>query len=171
MDCRKKALVRGTASIFSPLRYPGAKRRLPATWLRCCASDLRPKLFVEPFAGGASVALALLNDGLVQKIALGERDPLVAGFWKVVFREPEWLIEQIGNAPVTVRQWHQFWAGGFRSDRERALACLFLNRTSFSGILSDSAGPIGGYEQKSEYKIDCRSAPERSLSAYAKPLR
>lgn len=122
-------------------------------------NGLKPRLFVEPFAGGASVALALLNDGLVEKIALGERDPLVAGFWRTVFRDPEWLIERMASTPVTVEQWSQFRAGKFRNDRARALACLFLNRTSFSGILSDSAGPIGGYEQTSKYKIDCRSAP------------
>jgi DNA adenine methylase len=161
MGNRRKALVRGTASILSPLRYPGAKRRLAgyvAEVLRL--NGLKPRLFVEPFAGGASVALALLNDGLVETIALGERDPLVAGFWKTVFWDSEWLIEQMTNTPVTVEKWRQFRAGKFRGDRERALACLFLNRTSFSGILSDSAGPIGGCEQKSKYKIDCRYAPE-----------
>jgi DNA adenine methylase len=30
------------------------------------------------------------------------------------------------------------------TERERALACLYLNRTSFSGILAKRAGPIGG---------------------------
>jgi len=46
--------------------------------------------------------------------------------------------------------------GRFRSDRKRALACIFLNRTSFSGIISKSAGPIGGRNQKSPYPINCR---------------
>ena len=36
------------------------------------------------------------------------------------------------------------------------MACIFLNRTSFSGILASTAGPIGGYTQKSQYKLDCR---------------
>jgi DNA adenine methylase len=36
------------------------------------------------------------------------------------------------------------------------LACLFLNRTSFSGILSPTAGPIGGQSQNGKYLIDCR---------------
>src|SRR5262245_46609770 len=47
-------LSRREVSILSPLRYPGAKRRLSgymAEVLRL--DDLRPKLFVEPFAGGA----------------------------------------------------------------------------------------------------------------------
>src|SRR5438034_2267238 len=68
-----KALVRREVSILSPLRYPGAKRRLSgyiAEVLRL--NGLRPKLFVEPFAGGASVALELLNRDLVDQIALAE---------------------------------------------------------------------------------------------------
>src|SRR5690606_17733209 len=37
-----------------------------------------------------------------------------------------------------------------------ALKCLFLNRTTFSGILHGSAGPIGGRSQRSRYDIACR---------------
>ena len=36
------------------------------------------------------------------------------------------------------------------------MTCFFLNRTSFSGILEERAGPIGGKNQKSDYPIDCR---------------
>ena len=89
----EEPLERDTVSILSPLRYPGGKRRLAgyiAAAIRI--NGLRPKLFVEPFAGGASVALQLLNDGLVDSIALGEKDPLVASFWKTVFYDHEWLI-------------------------------------------------------------------------------
>ena len=152
-----KPLVRSEASILSPLRYPGAKRRLSgyiAEVLR--VNDLRPKIFTEPFAGGASVALQLLQDNLVDTIALGEVDPLIASFWKIVFNEPEWLIDQIENIPVTLEMWSYYKEGRFRTNRDRALACLFLNRTSFSGILAQTAGPLGGYKQESPYPIDCR---------------
>jgi DNA adenine methylase len=39
---------------------------------------------------------------------------------------------------------------------EAAFKCLFLSRTSFSGVLHSQAGPIGGQRQKSAYNIDCR---------------
>jgi len=150
-------LCRREASILSPLRYPGAKRRLSgyiAETLRL--NSLRPKLLVEPFAGGLSVALQLLNDNLVEKIAVGEKDPLVASFWKIVFGESEWLINEIKNTSVNLEKWDYFKKNSFRTHRERALACIFLNRTSFSGIIAPSAGPIGGRSQTSDYKIDCR---------------
>jgi len=150
-------LVREAVSIVSPLRYPGGKRRL-AGYIADALSlnSLKPKLFVEPFAGGASVALQLLADERVEAIALGDRDPLVASFWKVVFWDTAWLMKRIKRIAVTVRNWNHFRNNTWRSDRERALACLFLNRTSFSGILADTAGPIGGKEQDSNYLIDCR---------------
>lgn len=150
-------MARDTVSILSPLRYPGGKRRLAgyiAAAIRL--NGLRPKLFVEPFAGGASVALQLLNDGLVDSVALGERDPLVASFWKTVFSDHEWLIRRLGEVEPSVENWDRFKKGNFRSRRWQALACIFLNRTSFSGILAPGAGPIGGRAQNSPYKIGCR---------------
>ncbi len=143
--------------IRSPLRYPGAKHRLfdyVAETLRI--NSIRPKLLVEPFAGGLSVGVRLLNADLIDKLAVGEKDSLVASFWKVVFTDSEWLIDQVNRINVTLAKWDFFRANSFRTNRERALACLFLNRTSFSGILEESAGPIGGRQQTSDYKIDCR---------------
>jgi DNA adenine methylase len=157
----RKAFARHTASILSPLRYPGGKRRLAgyiAATIRL--NGLRPKLFVEPFAGGASVALQLLNDGLVERVALGEKDPLLAGFWKTVFTDHEWLIEKLRDTEPTLANWDRFKHGQHRTDRQRALACIFLNRTSFSGIIAPGAGPLGGRAQQSAYPIGCRYGVE-----------
>lgn len=152
-----EAIIRREATIMSPLRYPGGKRRLAAFIAEALKLNLlRPKLFVEPFAGGASVALQLLNDGHVEAIALGEKDPLVASFWKIIFNDHEWLIKRIKRIKPTVKRWDYYKNREFVDDYSRALACLYLNRTSFSGILAPGAGPIGGRSQASEYKIDCR---------------
>src|SRR5438270_12640745 len=71
--------------VLSPLRYPGAKRRLLPYIIDFLRNhDLSPDLFFEPFAGGAGVSLQLLADGLVQSIGLADSDPLVAGFWHTV---------------------------------------------------------------------------------------
>lgn len=67
-----ESFVRRT--VLSPLRYPGGKRRLvPYIAAALVANDLRPDLFVEPYAGGASVALELARTGFVDKIVLAER--------------------------------------------------------------------------------------------------
>lgn len=143
--------------ILSPLRYPGSKRRLAKYVRRALElNGLYPDLLVEPFAGGASVALHLLNAGLVKKIGLMDLDPLVSAFWQTVFFDADWLVDQIENVNITLERWHEFKATIPDRRRERALACLFLNRTSFSGILAPSAGPIGGQQQTSAYGLDCR---------------
>lgn len=119
-------------------------------------NNLQPQLFVEPFAGGASVAIQLLQDNLVQRIGLIDRDPMVVAFWETVFWDTDWLLEQIETVSVTVEQWNEFRKQDCTNRRQMALQCLFLNRTSFSGILAAGSGPIGGQKQASKYKIDCR---------------
>lgn len=143
----------------SPLRYAGSKRRF-STYVAqtMLLNNLRPELYVEPFAGGASVALYLLQHDLVDRIGLIDADPLVSSFWKVIFDKAHsgWLLDQIDTIEVTIETWHAMKASKPRTIREKALKCLFLNRTSFSGLLTDNAGPIGGMSQGSPYKIDCR---------------
>jgi DNA adenine methylase len=147
--------------LLSPLRYPGSKRKLVGYIRQVIeANHLHSELFVEPFAGGASVALQLLSDNVVENVGLIERDPLVASFWQVVFNDAEWLLEQIEALNVTIESWHEFKQkvadDQLQTDQERALACLFLNRTNFSGFMARNVGPIGGRSQGSNYKIDCR---------------
>jgi len=160
--CEDLTEKRLEAGLQSPLRYPGGKRRL-AEYIGevLKINEIRPKLFVEPFAGGASVSLNLLSNGLVDKIAIGEKDPLVAAFWKVVFDDPDWLIHKVETTPITVGKWKEMKMTREGDLRERAFACLFLNRTSFSGILHPNSGPIGGKKQISPYKIDCRFPTKR----------
>ena len=158
-------LPRYNASIISPLRYPGGKKRLVgylATLLQL--NDRHPRLFVEPFAGGASVGLQLLNDDLVEQIALGDKDELVSAFWKTVFFDADWLVKRIEEIEPTLQLWEYYRTKVPATRRERAFACLFLNRTSFSGILSETAGPIGGRSQQSAYSIGCRFPKQRLIS-------
>ena len=146
-----------SSPLLSALRYPGSKRRLLPYIRRVLEhNELRPALLVEPFAGGASVALEALHEGLVGSIGLVDRDPLVASFWRTVFFDTDWLVDRILRISVTLRQWNRLRTAPARTHRQRALACLFLNRTSFSGILANRAGPIGGKKQVSEYTLDCR---------------
>jgi DNA adenine methylase len=166
--------------LLSCLRYPGGKRRLASYIERVFGlNELRPAWFIEPFAGGASVSLHLLQRGLVERVILADRDPLIAAFWATVFDDAgsEWLVDQVMRMPVTLERWRAFRRRVPQSIRGRALACLFLNRTSFSGILHGRAGPIGGQHQESAYAIDCRFPRKtiarriREAAAYRKQVR
>ena len=147
----------------SPLRYPGAKRWMSGYISRSIAhNDFYPELFVEPFAGGASVSLALLHCNLVERIALVDRDPLVSSFWHTAFFDTEWLLDQIWKTEITVEKWERLRRQTPTSVRQRAFKCLYLNRTSFSGVLAPSAVPyrrqnsgIEVYNQLPVYQGNC----------------
>jgi DNA adenine methylase len=161
----------------SPLRYPGAKSGLANVIADLITSASRrlgaPELFVEPFAGGASTALRLAGVGAVRRVLLADADPLVATFWKVAAADTDWLIDRMMDEAVTLERWDHWrvWQPRGPDDRELAVKCLFLNRTTFSGILHGRAGPIGGRKQESSYKIDCRAAPLRRRPLCSKPDR
>jgi len=166
-----------TTRYLSPLRYPGAKSLMTkaiATLVRNAraTSSVRVRLFVEPFAGGASTALRLVSDGLVEQILLADSDPLVACFWQAAAVDTEALIARVHDewdtyvsrgGAAAVGRW-DYWRekqpdpadGSGEARLEYAVKCLFLNRTTFSGILHGRAGPIGGRSQASPYSIGCR---------------
>lgn len=148
----------------SPLRYPGAKRWMSSYIARSIVhNQLKPEIFIEPFSGGASVSLALLYMRLVDRIALIDRDPMVAAFWNAVFFDTDWLVERIRRTDVTLEKWERLKKENTKHYRRLAFKCLYMNRTSFSGILAPWAGPIGGKTQKSPYKIDCRFNKDRII--------
>src|SRR6266478_1050286 len=72
-------------STLSPFRYPGGKSRLRAAiidWI--LQLGFRPTQFVEAFAGGASVGLAVAELDLADHVTLAEIDPDVSAVWEVV---------------------------------------------------------------------------------------
>jgi DNA adenine methylase len=145
----------GGQRLTSPLRYPGAKRQLIPLFNELLVEN-PVGTFIEPFAGGASISLHVAVNGLADRVVIGEADPIVYAFWRTACYDTAWLVEQIQTVAVTVENWESFKTTSVRTRRDRALSCLFLNRTSFSGILHNRAGPIGGRRQTSDYPIDCR---------------
>jgi DNA adenine methylase len=151
-----EALVR-RRTVLSPLRYPGGKRRLvPYIAAALELNDVTADLFVEPFAGGASVALELAHVDAVGQIGLADSDPWIASFWHTVFWDCDWLVDQVEAAEITLEAWQDLKEDPPVGRREQAWACLFLNRTSYNGALHDRAGPIGGKAGASDYPLDCR---------------
>lgn len=151
-------------TFHSPLRYPGGKRRLvPYVAAALDVNASRPDLFVEPFAGGASVALELLSTDRVKRIALADSDPMIAGLWRTVFDQGPlgekyfaWLVRQVEQCDLDVATWERMKFTHWRAPHTLGFAGLYLNRTSFNGSLYRSAGPIGGRRQTGDYKVGAR---------------
>lgn len=151
-------------ALVSPLRYPGAKRQLIPFFVDLLAAQpARVETFIEPFAGGASVSLHLAARGLVDKVVLGEKDELLHAFWWTAAYDGAWLRDAVAEVKVSLEQWDAYRRSPGNSRRDWALAALFLNRTSFSGILHPRSGPIGGRAQTSENTIDVRFPKDRLI--------
>ncbi|CTP91713.1 D12 class N6 adenine-specific DNA methyltransferase [Xanthomonas translucens pv. poae] len=113
---------------------------------------------MEPYAGGAGVALELLYDGVVTDVHINDADPAIRDFWLAATRHTPKLIRMVENEDVTIEAWH-YWRDVMLGNEkaglvERGFATLFLNRTNRSGILK--GGVIGGKSQSGEYKLDAR---------------
>jgi DNA adenine methylase len=143
---------------YSPLRYPGGKTILfPFLVKKIEESGLRDVTYVEPYAGGAGAALALLMNEVVDHIVINDLDKAIYAFWRSAIFETDRFIKKIEHTPVTVKEWRKQKAiyENKRSKRfDLGFATFFLNRTNRSGILN--GGPIGGLDQTGKWKIDAR---------------
>lgn len=144
---------------YSPLRYPGGKRRLANFFkLVIKENDLSDGHYIELYAGGAAVALELLFDDFVSHVYINDLDRAIYAFWHVVLYETEKLCKKIRDTDVTMKEWYRQHAIQERTDQVSLLtlgfSTFFLNRTNRSGIIL--GGVIGGKEQGGKYKIDAR---------------
>lgn len=143
----------------SPLRYPGGKLKVVNYVKQLMeVNDLKGGTYIEPYAGGASVALSLLFDKYASKIKINDKDRSIYAFWHSVLNETEDLCRMIIDTPVTMDVWqaqHELQKHKEEvSLLELGFSTFFLNRTNRSGILS--GGVIGGKEQTGTWKIDAR---------------
>lgn len=149
---------------FSPLRYPGGKAKLaPFVKAIILANGLSDGEYVEPFAGGAAVAMELLLQEYVSRVRINDISRPVYAFWKSLLAETDELCRKIRDTPVTVATWDKQKAillrPGDHDDLELGFATFYLNRTNRSGILN--GGIIGGRDQTGAWKINARyNGPE-----------
>lgn len=147
-----------SGGFVTPLRYPGGKGKLAsyvASIIRL--NDLVGGTYVEPYAGGAGVAIELLLLGLVRRIHINDLNPAVHAFWSAVLEDTDRLCDRVRMARVSIDTWHAqraVLASACPDPLDLAFATFFLNRTNRSGILA--AGVIGGLKQDGPYKIDAR---------------
>jgi DNA adenine methylase len=144
---------------FSPLRYPGGKTKL-AEYVKALMrhNRLMGGHYVEPYAGGASIALALVLEEFAEQVHINDLDRSVWAFWECVLNHCDALCDKIDTSPVNMDTWTE--QREVQKDKDTAsvldlgFSTFFLNRTNRSGILT--AGVIGGKNQDGNFKIDAR---------------
>jgi DNA adenine methylase len=143
---------------YSPLRYPGGKNKLSAFIAKICIDNKINGHYVEPYSGGAGVALFLLIEGIVKKITINDRDRSIYAFWHSVLNKTTDLCKMIENAELTIGEWEK--QKEIQVNKKNAdllslgFSTFYLNRTNRSGIIT--GGVMGGVGQNGNYLMDCR---------------
>ena len=144
---------------YSPLRYPGGKGKILSFMIDLIKLNKLENIeYVEPYVGGAAVALGLLLNNMVSKIYINDSDKAIYAFWDSVLNYTDEFIQKIEKTPITVEEWRIqksiYNNIEQHSDLDIGFSAFFLNRCNRSGVLK--GGIIGGYEQNGKWKIDAR---------------
>lgn len=144
---------------YSPLRYPGGKGKL-APFIGMLIEEYGHKggTYIEPFAGGAGVAMELLEKGIVSQVVINDLDKGIYSFWRAILTDTERFIKEIEKAPLTMDEWYKqhdiCMNNNGKYSFELGFATFYMNRTNRSGIIK--GGVIGGKDQSGKWQLDAR---------------
>lgn len=142
---RDKAVNVASVKHRSPFRYPGGKTWLiPRIFQWLYRKDVKPREFIEPFAGGAIVSLTVAFENLADHVTLVELDDQVAAVWETIITqgEGEWLAQRIEHFDLTYENVNEILLQKDLPTREKAFQTILQNRTAHGGILAQGAGLI-----------------------------
>ena len=122
-------------------------------------NNLEGSTLYELYAGGAGASLQVLFSGLCNKIVLNDLDYHIYAFWYSILNRTDEFLKLVQDTKIDVDNWKvqkQVYDNLHEYDILKVgFSTFFLNRSNRSGILY-KAGPIGGYDQSGNYKIDVR---------------
>jgi Site-specific DNA methylase len=156
---------------YSPLRYPGGKGQVYKFVEELLLNNnLLGCTYIEPYAGGAGVAIRLLFEEKVRKIIINDYDRSIYAVWYSILNCTEEFISLIKKTDITMENWNI--QKKFQVQKETidlltlGFSTFFLNRTNRSGIIK--AGVIGGKDQSGNYKMDCRFNKDKLIELIKK---
>lgn len=156
---KKWVIWKGCLMFYSPLRYPGGKGKItPLIADIINNTGHAGGTYIEPFAGGAGVALELLETNIVSDIVINDLDKGIYSFWRAILTENDRFVNKIKKVDVNINEWerqrHICLSSPNRYSFDLGFATFFLNRTNRSGIIK--GGVIGGKEQTGDWRLDAR---------------
>lgn len=158
-------------TIMSFFRYPGGKSKLRQQIIKQLVKDidLSTIQYREPFFGGGSIGLTLVKEHKsINNIWINDFDVGISCLWTAVIQHPKALKDRIMAFKPHVKYFNEFKLELLSLDRlpdndkrlvDIGFKKLAIHQISYSGLGTKSGGPLGGVEQKSKYKIDCRWSP------------
>lgn len=150
----------------TPLRYPGGKGRLTQFMHEVIdRNDLAGGHYLEPYAGGAGIAVSMLLADVVSHIHINDINRSIHAFWSAVLSDSASLCDRIASTRVTIKEWHRQRAvqdDPHANILDLAFSTFFLNRTNRSGIIR--GGVIGGKDQSGAWTLDARFNKEDMIN-------
>jgi DNA adenine methylase len=126
----------------SLFRYPGGKTWFVPTFRHWITTMYpKPKILVEPFAGGGIISLTALFENLVQKAVMVELDDEIAAVWESIVKgDAEWLANRIVTFELSREAVVNEIKRLPRTQKEKAFQTILKNRTFHGGILAKGSG-------------------------------
>jgi DNA adenine methylase len=126
----------------SPFRYPGGKTWFVPQFRHWMALHRhKPKILLEPFAGGGSIGLCAAFENIVEQVVMVELDPDVAAVWHTVTgKDNNWLVQRVLDFDLTTENVSTVLSQQAFSTKERAFQTILKNRTFHGGILAAGSG-------------------------------
>lgn len=151
---------------YSPLRYPGGKNRLSDFFVSVIQqNNLQGGTYIEPFSGGAAIALSLAIEGHMDRVVINDYDHSIYAFWYSILNFTDLFIEKIHCTDLSINEWKKQKEIQFNKNNvpifDLGFSTFYLNRTNHSGVLK--AGVIGGLNQTGKYKMTARYNKEQLI--------
>jgi DNA adenine methylase len=121
--------------------------------------------YMEPYAGGAGIAVSLLLANVVSHIHINDLNRSIHAFWHAVLHQADELCARIASTDVNMEVWHaqrRIQDDPNANGLDLAFSTFFLNRTNRSGIIR--GGVIGGKAQDGAWTLDARFNKEDMIS-------
>lgn len=155
---------------MSFFRYPGGKSKLSTTIIEKLSklSTTEIQEYREPFFGGGSIGTKFIN-GKKLSFWLNDKDIGIACLWTSVIQDVKQFQEYVMKFVPSTNAFYRFknellnlneMPKSQKAITEIGFKKLAIHQISYSGLGTKSGGPLGGLEQKSQYKIDCRWSPQ-----------
>lgn len=126
----------------SPFRYPGGKTWFVPTfrqWMK--SKSKKPKLLVEPFAGGGIIGLTSAFEALTDKVLMVELDEDIASVWlTIIHGESEKLAKLILNFEMNYENVQKALNSSSKTTLNRAFQTILRNRVYHGGIMAPGSG-------------------------------
>ena len=95
------------SKFLTPLRYPGGKGKFAPFVKDIMEANNLSGDYLEPYAGGAGVALDLLFNNYCNNIHINDFDVAIYNFWNSITQDTECFLKLLTDTPVTMEEWYK----------------------------------------------------------------